>query len=126
MGKSGSEKKSTVRPTCTKLGKVLCAALFGNDSAVSGKSDTRATFSSPPRGALLFSALEKKEEGAVPFPKRVRSEKIGDRRYKRTVEVVPLSKGNKAPPCRAGAPAVGVAARCPPCTNPAEQMLRAG
>ena len=70
--KSVSEKRGALRLPCTKLGTVLCAAVFGNDSAVNGKSDTRALFSSPPRGALLFSAPEKKEEGAEPFSKRVR------------------------------------------------------
>ena len=63
--KKRQRKEGALRLPCTKLGTVLCAAVFGNDSAVRCESDTKALFSSVPWGALLFSALEKRRGGRI-------------------------------------------------------------
>ena len=67
MGKSGSGKRRAMCPTCTRLEKVLCAAMFGNDSAVSAGLIQGPIFLLHP-GALFFFRPAKKEEGADPFP----------------------------------------------------------
>ena len=67
--KSGSGKRGALRLPCTKLGTVLCAILFGNDSAVSESLIQGPIFLLHP-GALFFFRPSKKEEGAVSFPKK--------------------------------------------------------
>ena len=60
---SGSGKRTAIRQTCTKLGSVLCAAMLGNDSAVSAGLMQGPFFLLHP-GALFFFRPAKKEEGA--------------------------------------------------------------